>query len=520
VNFEILAEPTIQYAFYAVSLGVISFIVGFLARVYIEKKVKGRAEDEAERVIEEARREAHNIKKEAVWAGKEEAEEKRKEIEKELGAEQEKLALQEEELQEKEEGLELRLEEIYEEIKGLKTRREQLDRREEQIENKMREAERELERVSGLTAAQAREQLRQALIDEAREKTAQHIKKIESEAREEGGALARRIIARALQRCAVEQTTESTVRVVELPSDDMKGRIIGREGRNIRAFEDLTGVDLIVDDTPEAVSVSCFNPIRRELASVTLEKLILDGRIQPARIEEVYEKTKEELEERIRTAGEEALSELGVPAVPPSLVRRVGQLQFIVEGGQNQLEYSKQVANIASLLAAEMGADVEMARRCGILHAIGKTVTDNPEQPYALAGAEIAERHDEPRPVIYALAAHNEDKPFKTVEGIVLHVATKISRERPGARKQKFGSFINRLEKLEEIAFEFEGVEEAFAIQAGREIRVVVREDEINDNKAELMARDISNRIQEEVDYPDKIKVSLVREKRVIDFAR
>ncbi|MFP4687114.1 MAG: ribonuclease Y [bacterium] len=520
MNFEILADPTVQYAFYAVSLGVISFIVGFLARIYIEQKIEGRAEDDARRIIEEARREAENTKKEAIWAGKEEAEKKRKEVEEKLGAEQEELALKEEELQEKEEALEQRLEEVYDEISDLKQRRDRLEKREEQIEHRLREAERELERVSGLTAAQAREQLRQALIDEAREKTAQHIRKIESEAREEAGARSRRIVARALQRCAVEQTTESTVRKVELPSDDMKGRIIGREGRNIRSFEDLTGVDLIVDDTPEAVSVSCFNPMRRELASVTLEKLILDGRIQPARIEEVYEKTKEELEDRVRAAGEEALSELGVPAVPPALVSRIGQLKFIIEGGQNQLEYSKQVANIASLLAAEMGADVDMARRCGILHAIGKTVTDNPEQPYALAGAELAERHNEPSAVIYALASHNEDKPFKTVEGIVLHVATKISRERPGARKKKFGSFINRLEKLEELACDFEGVEEAFAIQAGHEIRVVVREDEIDDNKAELLARDIANRIQEEIDYPDKIKVSLVREKRIIDFAR
>ncbi len=520
MDLGILTEPAFQYGLPAISLGIISFVVGFLARMYIEKKLKDQAEDEAERIVQEAKREAENLKKEAEWEGKEKAEQKRQEIEEELGKERDLLEERERELQQKEEELEERLEQVYDEIDDLKEERQRLEKRERQVDEKLQEAERELERVSGLTANEARKQLRESLEEEARENTARYIKKVENEARDNAEQQARRVIARALQRCAVEQTTESTVTVVDLPSDDMKGRIIGRNGRNIRTFEDVTGVDLIVDDTPEAVSISCFNPIRRAIASSTLEKLILDGRIQPARIEEVYEKTREELEETIWDAGEEALAEVGVPGVADELVRRLGRLKYITEAGQNQLDHSLQVANIAGLLAAELGADVEMAKRCGILHAIGKTVRDEPDLSYALAGAELAEKHGEPDPVIYAIAAHNEEKPFKTVEGIVLHVASRISKEKPGARKEKFGSFINRLEKLEDIAGDFEGVEKTFAIQAGREVRVVVEDDVVEDEQAELLARDIANRIQEEIDYPDQIKVSLVREKRVIDFAR
>lgn len=516
----ILTDHAFRYGLPAISLGLISFIVGYLARTYMERKLKGKAEDEADRIVEEAKREAENIKKEAVWEGKEQVEKKREEVEKELGRERELLEERELELQEKEEELEERLEQAYSEIDELKEKRKELEKKEKQVEEKFQEAQEELEKVSGLTATEARKKLRESLEEEARENSAPYIKKVENEARDKAEKHARRIVARALQRSAVEQTTEATVTVVDLPSDDMKGRIIGRNGRNIRTFEDITGVDLIVDDTPEAVSISCFNPIRRAIAANTLEKLILDGRIQPARIEEVYDKTRDELEESIWDAGEEALSEVGVPGVADELTRRLGRLNYITEAGQNQLDYSIQVANIAGIIAAEMGADVEMAKRCGILHAIGKTVRDNPDLSYALAGAELVEKHGEPESVIYALAAHNEEKPFKTVEGIILHVASRISRQKPGARKEKFGSFINRLEKLEELAGSFDGVEKTFAIQAGREVRIIVEDELVEDDQAELLARDIANRIQEEIDYPDQIKVSLVREKRVIDFAR
>ncbi len=519
MNLAVEFQPLLENLFLAI-LPIITFIVGYFAALYVRRKIKQRAEDEAERIVEEARREAENLKKEAIWEGREEAERKKEEIEEKLSEERARLEQREEELEEKEEHLEERLENVYEEISELKERREQLEEREETVRAKLREAEKELERVSGLTAEEAREQLRESLVEDAKKQAQQQIKKIEAEARDEAESRARRIVARSLQRCAVEQTTESTVQVVDLPSDDMKGRIIGREGRNIRAFEKVTGVDLIVDDTPEAVSISSFDPIRREIAHSTLKKLILDGRIQPARIEEIYEKTREEIDESIREAGEEGLAEVGVPGVNPELVQRIGQLKYISEAGQNQLEHSVQVAHVAGLIAAEMHADEQMAKRCGILHAIGKTVSHENGQSYAIAGANLAEKHGESEPVVYAIAAHTEERPFKTVEGIILNVANKLSMHRPGARKDKFASFINRMENLEQLARDFETVDDAFAIQAGRELRVIVDDQIVDDEEAEILARDLVDRIQEEIDFPDQIKVSLLREKRVIDYAR
>jgi ribonuclease Y len=520
MGFEWLADPTLEVLLPAVSLTVISFILGMLAQIYVEKKTRSRSENEADRIIEEAKREAENLKKEARLEAQEELEDKKEELEEEYAVERDRLEEKEQQLEEKEERLEEKLEDVYDEINELKDRRERLDEREQNIREKMQEAEEELERISGLTADQAREELRESLIQEAREQTANTIRKIESEAKDEAEQKARRIIARSLQRCAVEQTTESTVQVIDLPSDDMKGRIIGREGRNIRAFEKVTGVDLIVDDTPEAVSISCFDPVRREVAKKTLEKLIKDGRIQPARIEEVHEKTRGELDEQIYEIGEEALSEAGIPGIDDELVLHLGKLNYVIEAGQNQLEHSVQVAHLAGRIAGEMGADVDLAKRAGMLHAIGKTVSHRDGQPYALAGADLAEKHGEPDPVIYAIASHNEDRPFKTVEGIITHVAHLISVNRPGARKEKFENFINRLEKLEELAEQFDGVENSFAIQSGRELRVVVNAEVVEDDQAEFLARDIADQIQQEIDFPEQIKISLLRERRVVDFAR
>lgn len=509
-------SQTILWGLFALA----TFIIGFFARLYIERKVRTRARDEADRIIEEAEREAENIRRETRLEAREELEEEKERIEEELDARRQELKEKEKELRQKEESLEDRLEDVYEEIDELKEKRNKLEKREEQLDQKREEVERELERVSGLTAEEARERLRESLMEEAKERSLQQVRKVESEAKKKADEQARRIVARALQRCAVDQTTESTVQVVDLPSDDMKGRIIGRDGRNIRAFEKVTGVDLIVDDTPEAVLISCFNPIRREVAKSTLEKLILDGRIQPARIEEIYEKTQEELDEQVIEVGEEALSEVGVPGVNEELVRRLGQLKYHIEAGQNQLDHSIQVAHITGLIASEIGADEEMAKYAGIMHAIGKTVSHDNGQSYALAGASLLEKYGTPKQVAYAVAAHNEEKEFKTVEGIIVHVANLISQNKPGARKEKFEGFINRMEKIEDLALQFEGVKKAFAIQAGHELRVVVEENIIDDQKAEILARDVANEIQNEIDYPDEIKVSLLREKRVIDFAR
>lgn len=520
MDLSVLAGPSLRIILTSLSLGIISFALGFLAHVYIVRKVRERAEDEADRIVEEAKREAETIKKETRLEAREEIEEEKERIEEELDARRQELREKEEELHQKEENLEDRLEDVYDEIDELKERRDKLDRREEKLEEKHEEVERELERVSGLTPEEARERLRESLLEEAKERTLQQVRKVEREAKKNAENQARRIVARALKRCAVDQTTESTVQVVDLPDDDMKGRIIGRDGRNIRAFEKVTGVDLIVDDTPEAVLISCFNPIRRELARATLKKLILDGRIQPARIEEVYEKTQEELDESVIEAGEEALSEVGVPGVHEEITRRLGQLKYHIEAGQNQLDHSIQVGHIAGLIAAEMGADADMAKHAGIMHAIGKTINHENGQSYALAGASLLEKYGTPEEVVYAVAAHNEERDFKTVEGIVVHVANLISQNKPGARKEKFEGFINRMEQIEDLALQFDGVEKAFAIQSGHELRVVVEEDVIDDKKAEIIARDVANAIQDEVEYPDEIKVSLLREKRVVDFAR
>lgn len=500
--------------------GLATFIIGFFARLYIERKVRARASDEADRIIEEAEREAETIKKEARFEAREEIEEEKEKIEEKLDTRRDELKQKEQELREKENDLEERLENVYDEIDELKERRDKLDQREEQLQEEEEEIERELERISGLTAEEAREKLRESLIDEAKERTLQQVRKVENEAKKEAENEARRIVARALQRCAVDQTTESTVQVVDLPDDDMKGRIIGRDGRNIRAFEKVTGVDLIVDDTPEAVLISCFNPVRREVAKSTLEKLILDGRIQPARIEEIYDKTKDELEDHVIEAGEDALSEVGVPGVNEELVHRLGQLKYYIEGGQNQLDHSIQVSQLAGVLAAEIGADVDLAKHAGIMHAVGKTVDHQNGQSYALAGASLLDKHGAPDPIVYAVAAHTEERQFKTVEGILVHVANIISINRPGARKEKFEGFIQRMEKIEDLAKSFQGVERAFAIQAGHELRIIVSEDVIDDKKAEILARDIADKIQDEIDYPEEIKISLLREKRVVDFAR
>ncbi len=520
MDFSLLTGPSLQVLLTALSLGLISFALGFMAHMYIIRKVRTRAKNEAERIVEEAEREAETIRKETRLEAREEIEEEKKKIEEELGSRRQELKEKEEQLHDKEENLEERLENVYEEIDELKERREKLDRREEQLEEKRDEVEEELERVSGLTAEEARERLRRSLIEDAKERTLQQVRKVEQKAKQNAEAQARRIVAQALKRCAVDETTESTVQVVDLPDDDMKGRIIGRDGRNIRAFEKVTGVDLIVDDTPEAVLISCFNPIRRELAKKALEKLILDGRIQPARIEEIYEKTQEELDETVIEAGEEALSEVGVPGVHEELARRLGQLKYHIEAGQNQLKHSIQVGHISGLIAAELGADADMAKHAGVLHAVGKTIDHENSQPYALAGASLLEKYSTPQEVVYAVAAHNGDRDFKTVEGIVVHVANKISQNKPGARKEKFEGFINRMEKIEDLALQFDGVQKAFAIQAGHELRIVVKEDVIDDKKAEILARDVANSIQDEVEYPDEIELSLLREKRVIDFAR
>lgn len=384
----------------------------------------------------------------------------------------------------------------------------------------MNEVIEELERVSHLTQEEAKRELQKRIEDEARLEAVQTLRRIEEETREKGQALAREIISQAIQRSAAEHVVETTVSVVDLPSDDMKGRIIGREGRNIRALELATGVDIIVDDTPEAVILSSFDPIRREMARMAIEKLVMDGRIHPARIEEVVEAVKEELEEKIKQEGESVILELRIQDIHPELVKLLGKLKYRTSYGQNVLQHSKEVAYLAAIMARELGADEKVALRAGLLHDIGKAVDREIEGTHTELSVELARKYGESEAVIQAIASHHRDVDFPSVEAVLVQAADTLSAARPGARRELLETYIKRLEKLEEIAKSFEGVAKAFALQAGREIRIIVESQKISDERAALTAKDVARRIKEELDYPGQIKVTVIREMRAVEYAR
>ena len=382
------------------------------------------------------------------------------------------------------------------------------------------EQKRLLERVARMTAQEAKDYLLQSLEDEVKLESAMFIKEEEAKAREEAEKRARKIISLAIQRCASEHVAETTVSVVPLPSDDMKGRIIGREGRNIRTFENLTGINLIIDDTPEAVILSSFDPVRREIARLTLEKLITDGRIQPARIEEMYEKSKAEVENEIREAGEEAVFEAGVHNLNKELVRAIGRLKYRTSYGQNVLIHSLEVAHLAGIMASEMGIDLKVPKRAGLLHDIGKAIDHEVEGSHALIGAELAKRLGEGNAIFHAVEAHHGEVEVKTIDAVLVQAADAISAARPGARRETLESYIKRLEKLETLADSFPGVEKAYAMQAGREIRIMVQADSVDDLQSVTLARDIAKEIEEQLDYPGQIKITVIRETRVIEYAK
>ena len=510
-----------------VIFSVLLFFIGWTLNSQVGKQSIVSAEQRAKKIIEEAEREANNIKREKLLEVKDEWFKKKQEFEREANSKKQtlqnierQLKIQEETLNKKADLLDKREQQLNDLEKKLNEKLDELEQKNQQLNKLIEEQFVQLERIAGLTRDEAKKMLIDNLINEAKAEAAQTIKQIRDQAKAESKKEAQKIIVQAIQRSAADHSVETTVSVIQIQNEEMKGRIIGKEGRNIRAFEAATGVDVIVDDTPEAVILSAFDPFRREVAKVSLERLIADGRIHPARIEEVVEKVRQELEEQIIEEGENALVEIGVHGMHPELVKLVGKMKYRSSYGQNLLQHSKEVAILAGIVAAELGLDVAMAKRGAILHDIGKVVEKNVEGPHALLGAEIAKKYNEHPIVVNAIASHHEDVEMEHPIAAIVQAADAISGARPGARREPLESYVKRLEKLESLAKSFEGVAKTYAIQAGREVRVVVEHEKIDDIGAEKLSQEIAEKIQEEMEYPGQIKVVVIREVRKISYAK
>ncbi len=494
--------------------------IGMVLRKRIaESKIQG-AENEANRLLENAKIEAENKKKEEIFKVKEEMLKARNELDQEIRERRGEVQLQEKRIIQKEEMLEKRASMIERHEKELEQKvlaNEEEKRKLQDLEEKQTA---ELQRISGLTIEEAKKQLLGELEKNLNDEKAALIKEFEANTKEQATKTAREILSYAIQKCAADHTSETTVSVVALPNDDMKGRIIGREGRNIKTLETLTGIDLIIDDTPEAVILSGFDPLRREVAKIALEKLIDDGRIHPAKIEEMVEKAKEEVEASIKAEGERAMLETGVNSLPPDLVKLIGKLKYRTSYGQNVLNHSIEVSNLARIMADEIGVDSRLARRAGLLHDIGKALDHDMEGTHVEIGVDVLRKFKENEKVINAVEAHHGDVEPKTIEAILVQAADAISASRPGARRETLETYIKRLEKLEEIADSFEGVEKSFAIQAGREVRLIVKPDKVTDSEMVIMARDVAKKVENEMEYPGQIKVNVIRETRAIEYAK
>lgn len=499
---------------------LIGMLVGYILRKSIGEKTIGNAETKAKNMILDAEKNAESIKKEIVLEAKEEAQRQRNEAEKEIRERRNEISKAERRLNQKEDSIDRKLENIEKKEESITNKEKKIDTRLSEQERVLKRQLEELEKISGYTVDEARDIILQKVEQEARSDAAVLYKEIESKAKEEADKKAKEIITGAIQRCAADHVAESTVSVVPLPNDEMKGRIIGREGRNIRAIENATGIDLIIDDTPEAVILSGFDPVRREIARVALEKLIVDGRIHPARIEEMVEKAEREVNAIIKEEGEQATFDVGIHNLHPELVKLLGRLKYRTSYGQNVLKHSVEVAHLAGLMAGELGLDVTLAKRAGLLHDIGKALDHEREGTHVDIGMEVLKKYKESEAVINGIAAHHGDYEPKSIEAVLVAAADALSAARPGARRETLESYIKRLQKLEEIANTTKGVETSYAIQAGREIRIVAKPDEIGDDAIALLARDISKKIESELEYPGQIKVNVVRETRAIDYAK
>lgn len=505
----------------AAVVGIVGgFFIGTVHRKKVAEAEIGSAEQEAKRIVSEAIKTADAKKKEAVLEGKDELHRLRHENEKEMADRRKEVQRQERRIQQKEETLDKKLDNLEHKEEKVSKKMKEAEERLEEIESLKKSQFEMLERISGYTAEQAKAYLLSQLENELAHEKSAKIMEYEQQLKDEADAKARNIISLAIQRLAADQAAEATVSVVPLPNDEMKGRIIGREGRNIRAIENLTGVDLIIDDTPEAITLSSFEPVRREIARIALEKLISDGRIHPARIEEMVDKARREVEATIKREGERAVIETGVNGLHPELVKLLGRLRYRTSYGQNVLNHSLEVAYLAGIVASELGIDPTVAKRAGLLHDIGKALDHEIEGSHIEIGVDVARKYKESDAVIHAIHAHHGDVEAKTVVACIVQAADAISAARPGARRENLENYIKRLQKLEEVASSFDGVERCFAIQAGREIRIMVKPEVVNDDRMVSLAREICKKIESDLEYPGQIKVNIIRESRAIDFAK
>ncbi len=504
----------------AVVFSIISSVITSLYRKNVSEKKIGNAESKAREIIDEAIKTAESKKKEALLEAKEENLKTKNELDKEVRERRAEIQRYEKRVLNKEETIDKKMDSYEKKEAALKVKEDELAVMKAKVESLNEQRVQELERISGLTSEQAKDYLLKTVEEEVKHETAKLIKENEARVKEESEKRAKDIIVNAIQKCSTDHVSETTISVVNLPNDEMKGRIIGREGRNIRTIETLTGVDLIIDDTPEAVILSSFDPIRREVARIALEKLIVDGRIHPARIEEMVEKAQKEVETMIREEGEAASLEVGVHGLHPELIKLLGRMKFRTSYGQNALKHSIEVAHLSGLIAAEIGLDVRVAKRAGLLHDIGKSVDHDMEGTHIQLGVDICRKYKESAIVINAVEAHHGDVEPESLIACVVQAADAISASRPGARRETLETYTNRLKQLEDITDSFEGVEKSFAIQAGREIRVMVVPEKVSDADMVLMARDISKQIEAELEYPGQIKVNVIRESRVTDYAK